>query len=118
LSDETRRAILERQGHVCTICHCRLNGSFILHHIKNRCQGGSSGAHNLEARHSHCEQYAHKNFSYGNPTGLTFNDDYRPPKKIKANKKKLRSDRRQLNVNLLIFDENYAFREYCKGRIE
>lgn len=69
MADETRRHVYNRQGGSCLICGRPLDGDFILHHIKNRSDGGATTASNLEARHKHCEVYAHRNFNHGNPNG-------------------------------------------------
>lgn len=50
MGDEARRAVYNRQDGICLVCGNRLDGPFILHHIRNRKNGGPTVASNLEAR--------------------------------------------------------------------
>lgn len=114
---DTRRIILERQNHCCSICGHLIAGNFVLHHRINRSRGGPTTVANGEARHSWCEAYAHLNFRFGNPNGVVeIKQEYTLSKK-KARKLKKRSDRRPVNRYLLVASEEYAFRAYCEGKI-
>lgn len=100
MGDDTRRQVFNRQDGLCSICQCHLAGEFVLHHIRNRCQGGPTVASNLEARHRHCEEYAHKNFCHGNPGGEYVNSVLLPELPRNPKHRRLRSDKRRRHDNL------------------
>jgi hypothetical protein len=117
VSDELRREVFNRQSGICLICNEYLSGPFILHHIKNRKNGGPTVYHNLEARHAHCEIYAHKMFKDGNPNGVTYHEHFKPIK-IPKKPKKLKGDKRPIDEYRLVMNELYAFKIYCQGEFE
>lgn len=59
----------ENQNGQCTICGEFLKNNWVIHHIKNRCQGLDNSASNLECRCLNCERYMHANYPYGNYEG-------------------------------------------------
>lgn len=61
-----KREVTQRQGGKCSICGENLGKKFILHHVINRRDGGTDTAENGEARHTFCEEYAHRIHKEGN----------------------------------------------------
>lgn len=64
-----RKQIWKRQNGLCQICGKTLSlKKCVIHHYKNRSQGGHDSIANGRARHSKCEELAHKLHYFGNPT--------------------------------------------------
>lgn len=59
----------ESQQHCCAVTGEFVPfGEFILHHKKNKCQGGQDTFENAEGRSADAENWAHRVDIFGNPT--------------------------------------------------
>lgn len=65
----SKEQVYQKQNGQCGVCGEFLTGRWILHHICNRFQGGTSNLENCEGRHPNCEAYMHSHYLFGNFDG-------------------------------------------------